>query len=398
MNESSQASASARSKLKRTIEIVVAIGLMIISGFVGAMIADFYGGVKEAIATQPYIAVVMSQRSVDFPIPSEFLVGFQEAYANGKAYIETRDGKKIDIRIIEDLGSTDEAARIAKQLVDDKNCILVIGNSNSTLTDVTLDIFLRSTDRPAYLLPIATANDILTKAKTAGHDAVLRMVPDNASQAEVIQRLVREMTKNQRVAIYGDEENSFYSLGLSRDIASRVRTSGGKVLIEEMLGPNNSIDSSLRWWAKPALPPEIIVYVGVAHHGLLLIDQLSEIKVSAPIIFTDGCMVGSLLTNVSKIRNRAFVLSPVGSEKVTDQMPTYEPIGRDAYNLATRIISSCQTYSRAGIRACMSPKNAIQMANGFAGEYRFNADGNNDAMTYKVYEITGGHLQRLKGY
>jgi len=77
MNESSQASASARSKLKRTIEIVVAIGLMIISGFVGAMIADFYGGVKEAIATQPYIAVVMSQRSVDFPIPSEFLVGFQ---------------------------------------------------------------------------------------------------------------------------------------------------------------------------------------------------------------------------------------------------------------------------------------------------------------------------------
>jgi len=46
MNESSQASASARSKLKRTIEIVVAIGLMIISGFVGAMIADFYGGVK----------------------------------------------------------------------------------------------------------------------------------------------------------------------------------------------------------------------------------------------------------------------------------------------------------------------------------------------------------------
>lgn len=289
--------------------------------------------------------------------------------------------------------------RVANELVADKDCVLVIGNSNSTLTDVTLDIFLRSKDRPAYILPIATASEIMTKAKTGGHQAVLRMVPDNSRQAEVIQSLVRELAPDQRVAIYSDEENSFYSLGLSRDIASRIRNSGGNILIEQMLGPTNSIYSSLAAW-KGQNPPKVIVFVGVAHHSLLLIDQCLELGIDVPIIFTDGCMVGSLLTNISKIPNRAFVLSPVGTQRLNnDQMPTYEPIGRDAYSLASRIITSCSDCTRAGLRRFVSEqKQSIQLLNGHAGEYRFDADGNNSATTYKVYEITDGKLKGVAGH
>jgi len=343
---------------------------------------------------EPYIAVVVSKESVDFPIPEEFLRGFQDG-SSGKTYLETRDGRKVDVRTFEDLGSVEEARRIANDLVHDQNCILAIGNSNSTLTATTLDVFLGSSDPPSYILPIATANELITKAKTAGHGAVLRMVPDNAEQADVIQRLIANLAPTQRAAIYIDEENPVYSLNLSRDIASRVRRHGGRIVIEEMLGPSNSIYSSREAW-KSEKPPDIIVFVGVAHHGLLLIDQLSELAVHTPLVFTDGCMVGALIENIAKIPNRAFVLSPVGGKNEATQMPTYQPIGRDAYTLTSQIISGCSNCTRTNLRSHISQtKQQTMLSNGNAGEYSFNADGNNIGMRYHVYEITGGKLKEV---
>jgi ABC-type branched-subunit amino acid transport system substrate-binding protein len=375
------------------------VAAFVFNGIGRAVIGDIYTKGKNWFTrSNPYIAVVASKKSTDFPIPEEFLRGFDEAFPGGRTYVETREGKKVDFRIKEDLGSAEEAARIATELVADKECVLVIGNSNSTLTDVTLDIFLRSNDPPSYILPIATANEIMTKAKTGGHGAVLRMVPDNARQAEVIQNLVKEIVPEPRVAIYGDQENSFYSLNLSRDIASRIRSGGGHILIEEMIGPTNSIYSSIAAW-RSKQPPNVIVFVGVAHHSLLLIDQCRDLGIDAPIIFTDGCMVGSLLTNISKLSNRAFVLSPVGTHRLNEQIPTYEPVGKDAYGLASRIVNGCSDCTRSGLRKYVTEqKQAIQLLNGYAGEYRFDADGNNNSMTYKVYEITCGKVKRVAGY
>jgi hypothetical protein len=227
------------------------VATFIVTSFGRSFMGDVYTRAKHRLTKRdPYIAVVASKKSTDFPIPEEFLRGFDEAFPGGRTYVETREGKKVDIRIKEDLGSAEEAARIATELVADKDCVLVIGNSNSTLTDVTLDIFLRSNDPPSYILPIATANEIITKAKTGNHGAVLRMVPDNLHQAEVIQSLVKTAAPEPRVAIYGDQENSFYSLNLSRDIASRIRSAGGQILIEELLGPTHSIYSSIAAWRK----------------------------------------------------------------------------------------------------------------------------------------------------
>lgn len=389
--------------LKYFTAVVVSGVAFLLAAFARAAISDVYHRLKERlISRNSYIAVVVSKESVDFPIPGEFLRGFHDAFPGGRTYIETRAGKKVDIQTLEDLGSVDEAARIAKKLVADRDCILVIGNSNSTLTDITLDIFLGTNNPPPYILPIATANEIMIKAKTGNHGAVLRMVPDNAGQAQMIQRLTRDISTDQRVAIYGDQENAFYSINLSRDIASRIRSGGGRILREESIGPTNSVYSSLAAWSGSCSPPDVIIFVGVAHHSLLLIDQCLELAIEVPLIFTDGCMVSSLLTNIKKVKNRAFVLSPVGGgQKNSDQTPTYESVGKDAYSLASRIITNCSDCSRAGLRRFISQnkdKEAIRVSNGFAGEYHFNAEGNNTAMTYKVYEITGGELRRMAAY
>lgn len=361
----------------------------------GAAVMSKYTDAQQQ-ASRPYIAVVASRKSIDFPIPKEFLQGFKSEDRLG-GYLETREKRRVDINAdLEDLGNPEEAARIAQDLVNDMNCILVIGNSNSTLTAITLDTFLRSSDRPAYILPIASATDIMTKASSGRHGAVLRMVPDNAMQAEAVAQIASVLTSKRRVALYVDEENPFYSVSLSRDIASQVRYAGGRVVVEQSIGPNNGLYQSLEAWRSPQNAPELIIYVGVAHHSLLLIDQLATVNIKTPIVFTDGCMVRDLLRYVTRIPNRAFVLSPVEKTKDGDNdMPTYEPIGKDAYRLAKEILERSNSTTRAGIREWLSQNKTSIGFTGAAGEYKFDPEGNNRGMKWKVYEVTKG---RLVGY
>jgi ABC-type branched-subunit amino acid transport system substrate-binding protein len=347
----------------------------------------------------PYVAVVLARKQIDFAIPAEFQIGFDRGQLNKANFFETKNKRRVRIRPMEDFGSIIEAERIANELLNDPNCILVIGNSNSTVTSATLDVFLKSNDPPSYIWPIATATKLIDKARTAGDRAVLRMVPDNASQAIQIQRLVGRLVSVPRVAIYGDEENPLYSDDLMRDIASKVREKGGSVIVEEMIGPNNSIYNSFTIWQK-ASRPDVIIYVGVAHHGLLLIDQLKALNIRAPIIFTDGSMVGALIQNIKRIPNRAFILSPVGLKGEPNKFPTYEPIGEDAYELTRQLIGECVgDCSRDNMRTAIEGvKGKNSLANGKAGEYQFNADGNNAGMQYKVYEISRGSISLYNHY
>src|SRR5215216_2859979 len=104
---------------------------MIVGGIVGWLVSTIFDFSANKLTTKhPYVAVVMSTKSIDFPIPGEFLRGFQDAFPGGKTFLETKGGNQVDIKIFEDLGSVDEAARIANELATDPECILVIGNSN----------------------------------------------------------------------------------------------------------------------------------------------------------------------------------------------------------------------------------------------------------------------------
>jgi len=342
---------------------------------------------------EPYIAVVLAREQIDFGIPAEFQAGFDSNTKNTGDYFVSHDEKKIRIQKLEDFGSIDEANRIANVLLKDENCILVLGSSNSTVTAATLDVFLTSKNPPAYILPIATATNLLSKAHTNGHDAVLRMVPKNEEQATEIQKLALTLYNQPRVAIYGDQENPLYSEDLIRDISSKIREAGGSILVEEMIGPTSSFYNSLPVWDLKR-PPQVIIYAGVAHHGFLLIDQLKELEISVPLIFTDGSMISELIENISKIPNKAFVLSPVGNKTQPEVFPTYEAIGKDAYTLLNKFVKSCGDCDRTKMREIVSDaKNKRYLENGAAGDYYFDAFGENSAMPFLVYEITGGKFE-----
>lgn len=99
-------SESSSPSYKRSVwaKLFVVLGL-VFAALVSIVTTEFYQHLKGTVASRPYVAVVVSKESVDFPIPGEFLRGFQEAYSGGRNFIEARNGQKVDIRTLEDLGS-----------------------------------------------------------------------------------------------------------------------------------------------------------------------------------------------------------------------------------------------------------------------------------------------------
>lgn len=373
--------------------------LMVIGAVVGHYTIEIWQDTKDLVVSKPYVAVMISRKAIDFEIPKDFMDGFNSVMMmEQKDYFISKDGAEVQIEFEEDFLSAEKSAVIANRLKSDNNCILVIGNANSTLTNVNLDVFLTAKVKLPFLMPIATDDNLLKKTESENYNAVLRMLPNNGRQADEIERLVSEFAPNRRVAIFGDEENQSYSINLSRDISDKIRKKGGKIVIEELIGPTNSIyNSAIKWNDIEDKRPEVLVYVGVSHHGLLLLDQISELNISIPIIFTDGCLVTSLLSNISKYSGRAFILSPAKFEEENLFLPSYKPIGADAYRLASLLIKESDG-TREGVLDCIQNHKKKLTFVGKAGRYRFDPYGENEDRGYLVYEMKGGQLVRFIDY
>ena len=390
------------SKVKKTIAWITGwLISAIVSGIIGSIfIPQACEKTKGIFASEPYVAVLISRKAIDFRIPNDFMEGFDNNYQrmmDKTGCFVSKNGDKVQIMHVEDFLSEEKTAIIAHRLESDNNCILVIGNANSTLTNINLDIFLNSKIKLPFIMPIATEDNLLKKAESANFNGVLRMLPKNGMQADTIERLVSKFAPNRKVAIYEDEENQSYSINLSRDIADKIRKKGGKIVIEELIGPSNSIYNSVIKWSSENKHPEVLVYVGVSHHGLLLLDQLSELDISVPIIFTDGCLVTSLLSNIYKYSGRSFILSPAEFKDEDLFLPSYKPIGEDAYMLASKIIQGSDG-TRVGVISYIENHKKEFDFSGKAGKYGFNPLGENEARDYVVYEMKGGKLVRFNDF
>lgn len=197
---------------------------------------------------------------------------------------------------------------------------------------------MNSNSKPSFILPIATADNLIAKAKSEEYKSILRMVPDNEDQATQIKSFIAKNTKNQNIAILVDEDNPTYSNNLSTNISAKVRNNGGHILLQKKYGNSDRLVNNINDLKNNQILPEMIVFVGVSSNGLLLIDEMLSLDLNIPIIFTDGCTVEELINKSLKLKSQAYFLSAV---TVADaSKPTYNPIGKDAYVLANSIIQS----------------------------------------------------------
>lgn len=374
--------------------ILIVIGGFIVVSVGGWIIHKTLDAGREKIVSnkqKKYIAVVMSRNNEAFTIPREFLEGF-----GSKTQLKNQNDEYINIRYPQDLSSIDQTERKAEELVNDENCVLIIGNSNSELTKITLNKILKSKNRPGFILPIATANNILLIADEENYSAILRMVPDNDNQANQIKSFIAKYSKSQKIAILVDEENVTYSEDLSNSIATKVRKNGGQIVLKRNYGNSTRLIDYLEKLSENT--PEFIVFVGISTNGLLLVDEFLTFNITVPVIFTDGCTVKELIKKSSVLKEKAYFLS-AASISDEEPEPTYKPIGKDTFKLLEQIISSVNGNSRKEIREHIEKnKKTFGITGGAAGDYQFNAEGNNTDMDFKIYVNNDGKLELVTGY
>lgn len=372
---------------------VVLFGILIpVSGY---YLKHYYELYNEKQSSK-YIAVVMSGTDKTFTIPNEFKQGFGDKNSiSSKIKIEKKD----------DQYSVQQAKIVADNLVNDENCVMIIGNSNSELTEETLNSILNNKNknkRPAFILPIATADNIISKSHSEDYKSILRMVPDNNNQAQIIKRFIFNSLGSQaKIVILVDEDNPPYSNNLSKNIASEVISDGGNIVLNQSYGNNQRFIHSFETLKMNNITPNIIIYVGVSSNGMLLIEELKAFNIKSTVIFTDGSTVKELMENAKNwLKDSAYFLSPVTLDKSSGFQPTYEPIGRDAFTLAENILNnvSVEINRETVSKYIEHNKDKITLDSGYAGKYAFNDQGNNIKMEFKIYHFDNkGELSSVQG-
>ena len=166
------------------------VGLMTV---VGCIITT-----NEALKLIPlrpiYISVVATETESNTQ-PRDFKLGFEGGDYPARVEMEKENFSDPEI--------------LAQKCIDNSACGIFVGNSTSTYSEKTLDIFLShdKADRPVLVLPFATATDITRKATQRGYAGILRLIPDNANQAATIAELLVSL-KNENGANGDDSENS----------------------------------------------------------------------------------------------------------------------------------------------------------------------------------------------
>jgi len=364
-------------------------------GFLGNKFTEWFNNkTKEG---DKYVAIVITNKSDEsFTIPQEFRVGFG---INEASFNTIRSSQLIKYVADDDALSTKQAEIVANKYIADPNCVLIIGNSTSTLSEVTLNAILSmdsKLEKPGFILPIATADNIIDKAKDQGYGAILRMMPNNEQQATTIKNFIfQKFPVNPKVVIYVDEDNLTYSQNLSQKISDKILKYSGTVLLKKNYGNSNRLINDFGLITGNNLKPDIIVFVGISTNGSLIMEESKTLKIRTPIIFTDGCTVKSLMDKSRKNPNH-FYISAVQKPNNENDAPTYQPVGKDARILSKVIINKIEgDITRKSVYdyiVKMKKDNTMIMDDGNAGKYQFNDMGENIKMFWKVYHYENGVL------
>lgn len=367
------------------------------SGLVGNLSTDWFK--NQTSEGDKYVAVIITNKSDEsFTIPQEFRKGF----GNNANFKFDKTGQNIKFIKDDDAMELEQAELLADKYVEDPNCVMLIGNSTSTLTDVTLNKILEyNGEKPSFLLPIATADDITDKAKDQEYKGILRMMPNNEKQARTIKNFIfQKNPTNPKVLIYVDEDNLTYSKNLSQKISDKIIKSRGTIVLKKNYGNSNRLINDYELLIKNNQKPDMIVFVGISTNGSLLMEEVNNLNIDVPVVFSDGCTVNSLMRKSKNNSNHYFV-SAVEKSFNGNATPTYQTVGADSRSLAIAILKNVKgNITRTSVNNYVYRIRAEQklvLDDGKAGKYTFDDKGENTEMNWKLYHYVNGELEMEYG-
>jgi ABC-type branched-subunit amino acid transport system substrate-binding protein len=366
------------------------------AAIVGALVALPIQDVWNARRGQPFVAVILSNSNPNFTIPMELRQGIQYAMA-GPPTIPTPNQESVEIKfVLSSLTAEDTARDVRERCIDDPDCIAIVGASDSTTTTATLEEILRTPphQRPALIMPIATATSLTERAAIGDFPQILRLVPNNDDQAQQIKSFIASRAPTQRVTVIVDRNNPEYSVNLADIIVQAIRENGGDATRIEHEGSQTLAQAN-----RLELPEQdFIVFVGTSSNGLEIIQDMKRYGIRVPIIFTDGNTVQEVIDQSIGMPGPAYFLTPVAQLNDVSE-PGYTAIGRDTYAILASIFSQSRQLTRRAVAEFVAQnKHEISLEPGAAGRYRFGQDGENSVMHFKIFRIVDGQVHIETGY
>lgn len=364
-------------------------GGLLVAGILGAFISIWISEFRESHREAPFVAVILSNSDRNFTIPMELRQGMTEKGPK----ISARNQQLVEIvYILTDLTAEDTRQAVRRDCLKKENCLAIVGASDSTTTAAALAELLEwNGERPALIMPIATATSLTEQAARSGYSQILRLVPNNADQAREIKSFIASRSPRQRVTVVIDPANPEYSKNLSGMIVQMVRQNGGDARQLQY------VDSATLASADFS-DQDFIVFVGTSTNGLEIIHDMIRNDIRVPIIFTDGNTVREVIARSSSMPGPAYFLTPV--EQLNDfREPGYTAIGRDTWQILSNIFSAVPNLNRASVADFVSENRyEIELTSGAAGDYRFGQDGENSVMHFRIFRIVDGQVQMQQGY
>jgi len=370
--------------------VVLFVLTLVFGALISLLIQDWWNRSKA----DPFVVVILSNDDPNFTIPMELKQGIQQAM-NSRPSIETPNQQSVGIQFLPTAATpNDTADAVRTRCLQMPACIAIVGASDSTTTTAALKEILKfEGQKPALIMPIATATSLTDIAAIGHFSQILRLVPNNNEQAQEIKSFIASRARTQKVTVVIDPNNPDYSKNLSR-------------LIVQMVGDNRGDASTLDYRDSSTLAiansrlssQDFLVFVGTSSNGLEIIKDMKRLNIRVPIIFTDGNTVKEVIDRSIGMPGPAYFLTPV-KELNNFMEPGYTAIGRDTHAILSSIFSQSPGLTRSAVANFISDrKYDIVLTSGAAGSYKFGQDGENSGMRFSIFSIEKGKVVVQKDF
>jgi branched-chain amino acid transport system substrate-binding protein len=189
------------------------------------------------------------------------------------------NGKKVDIRVYDDQGKTQEAGTAVTRLINDDHVVAILGEVASSLSIAGGRVAQQ------YGVPMISPSSTNAQVTQVG-DMIFRVCFVDSFQGYVVAKFAREDLKANNVAILYDQAQA-YSKGLKDDFAREFKGLGGTITTEQAYTGGDQDFSAQLQSIKDAGADAVFVpgyYTDVGNVAI----QARKIGVNAPLLGGDG--------------------------------------------------------------------------------------------------------------
>jgi branched-chain amino acid transport system substrate-binding protein len=316
------------------------------------------------------------------------------------------DGINVVIGRANDSGNPDEAARVANDLAQRGDTLMVVGHLLSSQSKAALPIYLRNIAEPVPVILATETNPELMPSNLPDENPypVFRFSPTDDRQAAKAADFAVEKLHADRFWIVKDKDNLTYSEYLVKEFQRQVTKAGKHVITI------TDSDSLPNLDALNKANVQCVFFAGDEAHAMTLIDQIGSIQwASRPRIMLSDWSVGPrLIPQEGKAVEGVYLFHPLAANVYNSAQYAWygsqarevvEHLVRDADSRFSQTLSDKESVSyffkrllnihrvgdaRMAIGAIMSERHTYQTP---TLTYAFDHDGASSTSEFHIWQI-----------